>query len=187
MVRTATRRRAGFTLIELMIVVAIIGILAAIAIPNFLQFQQRSKVSEVKLNLKAITTAQHSYFADSGRYLAAAATPAGAPGSQKRVWAGGGSAAFDTLGWSPTGEVYFTYQSDVNGAQTAFTIGAQGDLDGNGVASEFGYVHPVAGTVTTVPSGLAATCNPAGVFHPTLGFQLDTTGPCTAIDGRSRF
>ena len=51
----------GFTLIELMIVVAIIGILAAIAIPNFVKFQCRSKQSEAKGNLKAIYVAEEAY------------------------------------------------------------------------------------------------------------------------------
>jgi len=58
----------GFTLIELMIVVAIIGILAAIAIPNFTRFQARSKQSEAKTNLKAMYTAAKSYFAEKDTY-----------------------------------------------------------------------------------------------------------------------
>jgi type IV pilus assembly protein PilA len=60
--------RRGFTLIELMVVVAIIGILASIAIPNFNKFQARSKQSEARANLKAVFTAQRAFFQEKGRY-----------------------------------------------------------------------------------------------------------------------
>ncbi len=58
----------GFSLIELMIVVALIGILAAIAIPNFLTYQARAKQSEAKTNLAAIHTAEVVYFAEQDTY-----------------------------------------------------------------------------------------------------------------------
>ena len=63
------RKQEGFTLIELMIVVAIIGILAAIAIPNFLQYQLKSRQSEAKVNLNAIKTSQIAFQAEKSCYL----------------------------------------------------------------------------------------------------------------------
>lgn len=65
----ALRKQEGFTLIELMIVVAIIGILAAIAIPNFLQYQMKSRQSEAKTNLGAIKTSEVSWQGERGCYL----------------------------------------------------------------------------------------------------------------------
>ena len=60
--------RKAFTLIELLIVVAIIGILAAIAIPNFLNAQMRAKLARVKADFKAISKAMQSYHLDWNTY-----------------------------------------------------------------------------------------------------------------------
>src|SRR5687768_1660780 len=62
------RLQRGFTLIELMIVVAIIGILAAIAIPNFNRFQAKSKQSEAKTNLKSIFTGAKARLAEKDEF-----------------------------------------------------------------------------------------------------------------------
>ncbi len=60
--------RHAFTLIELMIVVAIIAILAAIAVPNFLEAQTRSKVSREKSDMRSLATALETYRVDNNRY-----------------------------------------------------------------------------------------------------------------------
>ena len=62
------KEQKGFTLIELMIVVAIIGILAAIAIPNFLRYQAKSRQSEAKTNLGAVFVGETAYFSEVNRY-----------------------------------------------------------------------------------------------------------------------
>lgn len=60
--------RRAFTLIELLIVVAIIAILAAIAVPNFLEAQTRSKVSKVKADMRSLATAIEAYAVDHNNY-----------------------------------------------------------------------------------------------------------------------
>ncbi len=54
--------KGGFTLIEIMIAVAIIGILSSIAVPNYLKFQAKSRQAEARVNLGAIHTMQIAYF-----------------------------------------------------------------------------------------------------------------------------
>jgi prepilin-type N-terminal cleavage/methylation domain-containing protein len=61
-------KREGFTLIELMIVIAIIGILAAIAIPQFSAYRTRSYNSAAQSDLRNLATAQEAYFVDENTY-----------------------------------------------------------------------------------------------------------------------
>jgi len=72
---------AGFTLLELMVVVAIVGLLAAVAIPNYRKYQNRSRQTEAKIALGAIYTAERSFSAEANSYTlcmrAAGYTPQG--------------------------------------------------------------------------------------------------------------
>jgi type II secretion system protein G len=63
-------KRKAFTLIELLIVVAIIAILAAIAVPNFLEAQTRAKISRVKSDMRSMATATEAYRVDNTQYPA---------------------------------------------------------------------------------------------------------------------
>lgn len=62
------KRQGGFTLVELMVVVAIIGLLSAVAVPNFKKYQAKAKISEAKLQLSAAYTAEQSFFSDFNIY-----------------------------------------------------------------------------------------------------------------------
>ena len=71
--------RKGFIFIELLIVVVIIGILAAIAIPKFASTKQKAYLASMKSDLRNLTTAQEAYFSDSLKY--AAGTPSNVAGT----------------------------------------------------------------------------------------------------------
>ena len=136
-------RRGGFTLIELMIVVAIIGILAAIAIPNFLRFQLKARSSEGKTNLAAIRTAEESYFAEYGLYVSSNLSPVSHARNQKTNFTHAiADLGFDQVGWEPEGDVFFTYAAGVSANNSGFLGSAAADIDADATQQVWGYHKP---------------------------------------------
>ena len=156
MTKLLKKARKGFTLIELMIVVAIIGVLAAIAIPNFVRYQLRSKTSEARTNVGGIRTAQTSFQSTEDNYAnVTLQTPAAVPGTTKALWpiascpagcsriATNACTTFECVGFRPDGDVYYNYDSPHRTAMGTITpefgIGAIADLDGDGTQGQFYY------------------------------------------------
>jgi len=158
--------RKGFTMIELMVVVAIIGLLAAVAIPNFVRYQARSRRSEAFANVAGLARAQGAYLAERNSFVDTDASypdPAmysGTLGTLTMPWDADSENAFSLLGWEPEGQVRYSYASWTGaspggtgcaGCELCFTGVAYGDVDGNNSVQTVQYVHPqVVGGATTV-------------------------------------
>ena len=176
-------QRKGFTLIELMIVVAIIGILAAIAIPNFLRFQLKAKSSEGKTNLAAIRTAEQSYYSEFGFYVSATASPTNNMQNTKTTFVNQDNAGdgFDQLGWAPEGQVFFNYGVATDSAGSAYTASAGADIDADASPQSWGYKK---GPIAAIPA--AENLNNGGTCDQAF-LMTEVVGPCDATSGQSVF
>lgn len=122
----------GFTLIELMIAVAIIGVLSAVAIPVYLGYLRRSYLSEATSSISSIKSAEESYFSVNGCYIAAPAWPATVPSGNAVLWDPVTVIQWQQSGLSvrPDRRVRFSYQVYATNSMTVSEACAAVPADG---------------------------------------------------------
>jgi prepilin-type N-terminal cleavage/methylation domain-containing protein len=174
---TQDRRIGAFTLLELMIVVAIVGILVTVAVPTFRDYQLRSRRSEGFTNLSSLAKAQRAFSAEYNRYVGVAPSPADPLSGTPASWEATANPEFAAVGWKPEGAVLFRY--DTNSADIdpgcctgCFTATAYSDIDDNGLVAAIMIVSPNI-TDTAVPP---ATCG-STILGGVISAPTDANGP----------
>ena len=136
--RLLKRKQRGFTLLEIMVVVVIIGILLAFVAPNLIDKPDQAKVTKAKFDVRALESALDSYRLDMGSYPstdggleALTSKPADAP-----RWKEGGY--IKSLPKDPWGRDYQYLNPGVHGAIDIFSLGADGAQGGEGTNADVG-------------------------------------------------
>ena len=139
----STRKQGGFTLIELMIVVAIIGILAGIAIPAYNDYLIRSRITHATSGLSAKRVQLEQFFQDNHTYFVAAA------GSAPEI----SSAACNTDSVTST---YFDFVCDPAATATTYTVKATGKGPMTGFIFTVNQANAKASPLSGAPAGWTA-------------------------------
>ena len=124
-----------------MVLFAVVGILAAIAIPNFLAYQLRAKRAEAPSTLDALRTAEIAYLASFGEVLELGPCPPTDPGTELRPWGEHCLDQLEQLGHVPGLQVRCTYEVEevtaADAGEKDFRAWAFCDLDGDGDESSY--------------------------------------------------